>query len=224
MNEYSFILWHNSIMATTEESAKRTASRTQRRQQLTDATMKCIARKGLGNITLGDVAREAGLSQGIVNLHFESKENLLNETLRSIADDYKSQFDRTLEKSGPDAASKLHALMKLDLQPSVIDRRKIAAWFAFWGEVNSRPRYQAVCAESDEYYYNVLCSLCEELIAEGQYDNVSPAAVATMLISVSNGMWLSSLISPKRFDRQCATHAVDEYLRSIFPQHFPPGE
>jgi len=184
--------------------------------------MKCIARKGLGSTTLGDVAREAGLSQGIVNLHFESKENLLNETLRSVADDYKSQFNRALERSGTDAASKLRALMELDLRPSVIDRRKLAVWFAFWGEVKSRPRYQAVCAESDEYYYEVLCSLCEELIAEGQYDSVSPAAVATMLISVSNGMWLSYLISPKRFDRQCATHAVDEYLRSIFPKHFPP--
>ncbi|HIG18499.1 MAG TPA: hypothetical protein EYQ31_15130, partial [Candidatus Handelsmanbacteria bacterium] len=65
---------------------------------------------------------------------------------------------------------KLHALMKLDLRPSVIDRRKLAVWFAFWGEVNSRPRYQTVCAESDEYYYNVLCSLCDELIAEGGYE------------------------------------------------------
>ncbi len=64
-------------MAATAKSAKRTATREQRRQQLIDATMKCIARKGMGSMTLGDVAGEAGLSQGIVNLHFESKENLL---------------------------------------------------------------------------------------------------------------------------------------------------
>ena len=37
----------------------------------------------MGSTTLGDVAREAGLSQGIVNLHFESKDNLLKETLRT---------------------------------------------------------------------------------------------------------------------------------------------
>jgi hypothetical protein len=34
-------------------------------------------------------------------------------------------------------------------------------------------------------------------------------------------MWLSYLISPRRFDRQIATNAVDEYLCSIFPKHFP---
>ena len=208
-------------MAATAKNTKRTASREQRRQQLIDATVKCIARKGMGGTTLGDVAKEASLSQGIVNLHFESKENLLNETLRFIADDYKNQFNRTLDKSGPDAASKLHALMKLDLRPSILDRRKLAVWFAFWGEVKSRPRYREVCEQSDEYYDEVLNSLCSEIIADGNYKNVSAVAVATVLTSVTNGMWLSYLISPKRFDRQNATNAVDEYLRSIFPKHFP---
>ena len=208
-------------MAATAKNSKRTASREQRRQQLIDATMKCIARKGMSGTTLGDVAKEAGLSQGIVNLHFESKENLLTASLRSIADDYKSQFNRTLEKSGPDAAGKLHALMELDLRPSILDRRKLAVWFAFWGEVKSRPRYREVCEQSDEYYDEVLNSLCGEIIADGCYQNTSAAAVATVLTSVTNGMWLSYLISPKRFDRQCATNAVDEYLCSIFPKHFP---
>jgi len=208
-------------MAATARNTRRTATREERRQQLIDATMKCIARKGMGKTTLGDVAKEAGLSQGIVNLHFESKENLLNETLRYIADDYKSQFNRALEKSGPDAADRLHALMELDLRPSILDRRKLAVWFAFWGEVKSRPRYREVCEQSDEYYDEVLSSLCNEIIADGSYKNVSAAAVATVLTSVTNGMWLSYLISPKRFDRQNATNAVDEYLCSIFPKHFP---
>ena len=208
-------------MAATANNLKRTASREKRRQQLIAATMKCIARKGMGSTTLGDVAREAGLSQGIVNLHFESKENLLNETLRYIADDYKTQFNRALEKSGPGAAHKLHALMALDLRPSILDRQKLAVWFAFWGEVKSRPRYQLVCEESDEYYDSVVQSLCDELIADGNYKDISSTAVSTVLTSVTNGMWLSYLISPKRFDRHDAAKAVDEYLHSIFPQHFP---
>ena len=208
-------------MATTAKNTSRTATREKRRQQLIDATMKCIARKGMGSITLGDVAGAAGLSQGIVNLHFESKENLLNETLRYLADEYKTQFNRTLEKSVPGAASKLRALMALDLSPSVLDRRKLAVWFAFWGEVKSRPRYQAICEKSDEYYDEIVRSLCSQLIAEGDYKNITALAISTALASMTNGMWLSCLISPKLFDRQNAMIAVDEYLHSIFPEHFP---
>ena len=221
MNEYSFILWHDSTMAATAKTLKRTATREKRRQQLIDATIKCIARKGMGSTTLGDVAGEAGLSQGIVNLHFESKDNLLNETLTFIADEYKTQFDRALEKSGPDAAGKLHALMALDLRPSILDRRKLAVWFAYWGEVKSRPTYRRICEESDEYYDEIVRSLCEELINEGDYEDISGTSIATALSSMTNGMWLSSVISPKLFDRQEAMRAVDEYLHSIFPRHFP---
>ena len=80
------------MAASVEKLNRRALSKEVRRRELIDATIKCIARKGLGNTTLADVAREAGLSQGIVNLHFKSKDNLLAETLKSVADEYHEQF------------------------------------------------------------------------------------------------------------------------------------
>lgn len=207
-------------MAATAKTARRTASRAKRRQQLIDATMKCIARKGMGGTTLADVAREAGLSQGIVNLHFKSKENLLNETLRYLADDYKTAFNKTLEKSGPDAADRLRALVELDLRPAIIDRQKIAVWFAFWGEVKSRPAYRKICDERDRYYDEVVERLCETIIDEGGYEDVSAPLVTIALTSMTNGLWLSCLVSPKSFDRQLAKQAIASLLHSYFPRHF----
>ncbi len=207
-------------MAATAKTARRTASKARRRQQLIDATMKCIARKGMGGTTLADVAREAGLSQGIVNLHFKSKENLLNETLRYLADDYKTAFNKTLENSGPGAADKLLALLELDLRPSIIDRQKIAVWFAFWGEVKSRPAYRKICDERDRYYDEVVERLCEDIIDEGGYEGVSAPLVTIALTSMSNGLWLSCLISPKSFDRQLAQQAIVSLLHGYFPNHY----
>ena len=133
-------------MATaTPSKTRRTASREERRRQLIDATMKCIARKGLSSTSIGDVATEAGLSQGIVNLHFESKDNLLTETLRTLANEYRTVFDKTLAKAGPYPGDALLALMKMDLRPKLLNREKLAIWFAFWGEVKSRPTYRKIC-------------------------------------------------------------------------------
>ena len=84
-----------------------------------------------------------------------------------------------------------------------------------------RPTYRRICEASDEYYDEVVRSLCDELIKDGRYKNVSAKAASTALTSMTNGMWLSCLISPKLFDRHEAMQAVDEYLHSIFPQHFP---
>ena len=207
-------------MVATAKTSKRTARRELRRQQLIDATMKCIARKGMGSTTLGDVAKEAGLSQGIVNLHFKSKDNLLAETLRYLADEYKAQFTRAYEKSGPGPAEKLLALIKLDLRPSICDRRKVAVWFAFWGEVQSRPTYRKICDERDQYYDDTIERLAAEIIEDGDYEAVAAESVAIVLNSMTNGLWLSYLISPGTFDRQKALDALLSYLSSVFPKHF----
>jgi AcrR family transcriptional regulator len=221
MNEYSFTLWHYPNMSAATTTSRRTASREARRQQLIDATMKCIARKGMSSTTLSDVAKEAGLSQGIVNLHFESKENLLTETLASLAGEYREKFDKALRNAGPSPADKLWAIMEHDLRPSICNRGKLAVWFAFWGEVRSRPTYQRMCAEWDQRYDKVVAELCDEIIAEGNYKSISSASVAYTLAPMINGFWLSCLISPQTWSRDAAKTAVMDYLSSMFPDHYP---
>lgn len=211
-------------MATTAPAkARRTASRKERRRQLIDATMKCIARKGMGSTTLGDVAKEAGLSQGIVNLHFESKDNLLMETLRTLANEYREQFDKTIERSGPHSSDTLLALLEMDLKPALCDRQKLAIWFAFWGEVKSRPTYRRICDEFDRYYDSVIERLCADLIKEGGYKNINSPAAAEALSCMTNGLWLSCLVSPKSWDRQVALDAIMSYLTNVFPKHYSNG-
>jgi TetR/AcrR family transcriptional repressor of bet genes len=202
------------------KSSRRTATKEERRQQLILATIKCISRKGIGSTTLGDVAQEAGLSQGIVNLHFRAKENLLHETLQYLAEDYKAQFESTLEKSGPEAADKLLAMMEMDLKPSICDRQKLAVWFAFWGEVKAVPTYRRICEAYDRGYDAAIGALCQAIIDQGGYRNVSAQVVTDALSSMTDGLWLSYLVSPKGFDREEAMNAVYSYLRAVFPDHY----
>ena len=202
------------------KSSRRTATRDERRQQLIVATIECISRKGIGSTTLGDVAQEAGLSQGIVNLHFASKENLFNETLQYLAEDYKAEFDNTLDKAPPEAANKLLALMEMDLKPSICDRQKLAVWFAFWGEVKAVPTYRKMCEAYDRGYDDAINALCQTIIDEGHYRNITAQTVTDALSSMTDGLWLSYLVSPKGFDRDVAMDAVYSYLRAVFPEHY----
>jgi len=209
------------MMAIAEENLSRRAlSKERRRQQLIDATIKGISKKGLGSLTLADVANEAGLSQGIVNLHFNSKDNLLNETLRFLAEDYDAQFMKTIESSSGNAAETLLALMEMDLKPVVCDRKKLAVWFAFWGEVKSVPTYQKICAAYNSKYIDIMRELCKRIVAEGKYSNVDSQTVTDALSSLTDGLWLSCLINPKSFDRVAALRSVTSYLRAVFPEHY----
>lgn len=200
--------------------SRRALAKERRRQQLIDATIKTISRKGLGSMTLGDVAKEAGLSQGIVNLHFDSKDNLLMETLRYLAEDYDAQFQKTLKYTSGDAADKLLALMKMDLKPSICDRKKLAVWFAFWGEVKTVPTYQKICAAYDDSFDQIIIELCEEIITDGNYQHIDAQTVTDALSSITDGLWLSCLINPKTFNREAAFKAVTSYLHAVFPNHY----
>ena len=206
--------------ATAQLTNSRTASREKRRQQLIAATIKCISKRGLGGTTMAEVAKEAALSHGIVNLHFQSKENLLNQTLQFLADEYEYLFRQAFANSGPGAAEKLQALMQHDLKPSICDRKKLAVWFAFWGEVKAVPKYQKICAEYNKGYDEVMTKLCGQLIAEGGYKNVIASDVCDALSAMTDGLWLSCLISPKTWNRETAMRSVNTYLKGVFPDHF----
>ncbi|HEY6541777.1 MAG TPA: TetR/AcrR family transcriptional regulator [Ktedonobacteraceae bacterium] len=54
-----------------------------RREQIIDAAMRVFAQKGYSNATNKDIAREAGITPGLIYYYFESKEALLYALLEA---------------------------------------------------------------------------------------------------------------------------------------------
>jgi TetR/AcrR family transcriptional repressor of bet genes len=213
-----------SAAALKETPSKRTASKQARRSQLIQATIRSIAQHGLADTTIATVASEAGLSQGIINLHFQSKDRLLVETLRFVTDEYRDAWEKALEKAGPDFVQRLEALMEVDYDKSVFDRDKIAVWFAFWSETKARPTYQKLCAERDRGYDIILNELVARVIEDGDYSNLDPSMVANGLAAMAEGLWLDLLVNPKRMNRIKAKKIQRTYLVNLFPKHFSHPE
>jgi AcrR family transcriptional regulator len=205
----------------TQETEKRgrKASKEMRRQQLIEATIDSLAKRGYSETTMADVADGAGLSRGIVNFHFESKEKLLVATLQYMADEYSAHWRAALQKAGDDPARQLGTLVSADFDRSICNKRKLAAWCAFWGEAKSRPTYQALCGARDEAYQNVFIGLCRRLKADGGYD-FEPVATALALSAMLEGLWLRLMMGTENVTRETAHQAASEYLASAFPKHF----
>lgn len=203
---------------------RRTESKERRRLQLIRSAIRTIAKRGLSDLTTATVARDASLSQGIINLHFQSKDGLLIETLRYVADDYRNAWTKALEKADTGSAEKLATLVAVDFDKAVCDRNKIAVWFAFWGESKSRPTYRKICAERDAEYSNMLIELCTDIVRMGPYPDVDPEAVAIGLSAMTEGLWLDLLISPDTMTSEKAKNVCMAYLAGIFPNHFSRPE
>src|SRR5215467_6337245 len=89
------------------EKRGRKASKEVRQLQLIEATIDSLAKRGYAETTMADVADGAGLSRGIVNFHFESKEKLLVATLQHMYDEYSAHCRSVLQKAGGDPARQL---------------------------------------------------------------------------------------------------------------------
>jgi TetR/AcrR family transcriptional regulator, transcriptional repressor of bet genes len=203
-----------------ELAKRRTAPAEERREQLILATIRCVADHGLADTTIATVAQEAGLSQGIVNLHFRSKDGLLTETLRYLADEYRSAVQEAAAAGEVDPVDGLLAMVELDFRRSICSRDKLAVWFAFWGERRFRPTYRRICAERDRSYDDMVRLTCARLCQDGGYADVEPGLVADGLSALTDGLWLDLLVRPESMSRERAKRISLSYLADVFPRHF----
>nr|WP_258607145.1 transcriptional regulator BetI [Mesorhizobium sp. AR10] len=202
------------------EKRGRKASKEVRQLQLIEATIDSLAKRGYAETTMADVADGAGLSRGIVNFHFESKEKLLVATLQYMYDEYSAHWRSALQKAGDDPARQLRALVAADFDRSICNKRKLAAWCAFWGEAKSRPTYQALCGARDAAYQNIFIDLCATLKQSGGYA-YEPQVMALALSAMLEGLWLRLMMGTEDVTRETALQAANEFLSAAFPNHYP---
>ena len=204
---------------------RRTAPPEERREQLIQATIRCVANHGLADTTIATVAQEAGLSQGIINRHFQSKEGLLTETLRDLADEYRNACREAAAVADVSPTAGLEAMVELDFRRTICARDKLAVWFAFWGERKFRPTYRRICADRDKSYDDMVRAMCRRLCEQGDYPDVEPDLVADGLSALTDGLWLDLLVRPESMSRELAKRITLSYLADAFPKHFrqPPA-
>ncbi|MEL6482339.1 MAG: TetR family transcriptional regulator C-terminal domain-containing protein [Pseudomonadota bacterium] len=209
-------------MAEVNEGAsgrRRRETKETRREQLMDATLTVLARRGLAKATLADVADEAGLSRGIVNFHFESKERLLLATLERLSSEYDATWRQGLAAAGPTAAERLRALMMADLSPGVCEPQKLAAWFAFFAESGARVDYRDLCWARDDALLDAFQTLCEALETEARY-GYDARRTAMAIYAMQEGFWLRLMLGNTDLTREDALAIALGMLGTLFPKHF----
>ncbi|WP_428512571.1 TetR family transcriptional regulator C-terminal domain-containing protein [Roseovarius sp.] len=204
------------------ERTGRTASKAVRRQQLIEATIDSIAKYGISGTTMTTVTGLAGLSVGIVNFHFESKEKLFEETLRFLAEEHRELWVKSIEKVGLASDEKLMAIVDAEFHPQTCNRKKLTVWTAFYGEAGYRKSYRNIMTSIDTERWETIIGLCQDLIdASGQTD-LEAQHIADTLEGLFDGFCLNILVYPGEFTRENAKQRTASYLAMVFPGYFNP--
>lgn len=200
-------------------AAPRKLSRAARRMQLIEATIEVLAERGYARATLSDVASKAGLSHGLVNFHFQSKDLLLSETLAFLSDEYRENWQSALAAAPRDPAHQLDALLQADFSTAMSTPARLAAWVAFWGEAQSRPLYQEKCGAKDEDYARQKTAICAALIVQGGYVG-DPERIARVLRVVTEGVWMDLVTMATPYARTEGLRTAYCAAAAFFPRHF----
>jgi TetR/AcrR family transcriptional repressor of bet genes len=199
--------------------------RDRRRQALIKATIAVIARHGASGTTVSRVARKAGVSIGLMNFHFDSKERLFRETFRYLSEEYEQVWRRNLHAAAADPLARLMTMIGTNFDRRIFTPEKLAVWFTFWSDAQLRGRYRAAATRVERRYILEIETEVATLL-RGRRSIGSAADIARPLMAMIDGFWLQSMLYPRGFARAKAVATcrafIDEHLATThrrLPRH-----
>ena len=164
-----------------------------RRGMLFAAAMECLARDGIQGFTIDRICKQAGVSRGLINHYFDSKDDLLIEVYRGSL--YEAVSTRIAQISNPDPAgdntpdARLATIIDATFTPEFFSRSNLRVWLALWGEIATNPALRAV---HRELYGTYRRTIARELglIAEARGIELDADRLARSFLALIDGLWL----------------------------------
>lgn len=198
----------------------RAEAKAERRQQLIDATIDSIARFGLTGTTMGKVTELAGVSLGLANFHFESKDRLFEAVLQHLAAEQRALWQSRVPDPGLTSRKLLLAIVDSRFHASICARKKLAVWFAFYGDASARETYRRAVGDIDDERLHATIGIITEMIGEAGYSGLDPNETALSIEALYDGLWLNMLLYPTDFRRSICRARALNVVASLFPKHF----
>jgi TetR/AcrR family transcriptional repressor of bet genes len=168
-----------------------------RRQMLIDATTRSIAKYGYPGTTIERICDEAGVSRGLINHHFGSKDELILQSYRKLCDEWtyytKDMLDGTLE---PEEA--LRAAIAMNFNTAMFKQEYLSIWLGFWSVIPKSAELKRLDRALYKADVNKIQTLFERLAAK-RGSKIDARLQAIGLLGLMDGLWLQWSLDPKYF-------------------------
>lgn len=167
-----------------------------RRVQLIEANMTSIAERGLAETTITHVSEAAGMSRGIINFYFDSKETMMRETLAHLLEEQIACWQAALEKATDQTPKeKLEALLSTLFSNKICTRKKLSVWAAFVAHAATHAPYRFQIAQTNAQLRETLGNLLKAAhIAQPQAEE--------QLLALVDGLWMGQILSDTMRERK----------------------
>ena len=187
----------------------------ERREILVHAVLACIVRDGPDKLSIRRIAHEAGVSVGLINHHYVSKEELVADAYRHIAVWLMNELDKRMNAEGGTPRERLSEFIKLSFSSVNLDPDLFKAWLAFWVMMQHSPEVTAVHAEQYAAYRKTLEKLFFELDSGGTKLRMPPRLAALGLTGLLDGLWLEWSLDPTSFTTEEGIQICEDWINLL---------
>ena|SRR5438874_5003676 len=183
-----------------------------RRAQIVRATIRCLARAGYSGLTMKTVAREAGVSQGILHYYFADKRAILVAALDAVTADLDRRVADAQARGARDARARLRALVTACLRLALEEREFWVVFVEFWGEMMHDARLREINAALYRRMRRQIGALVAEGIRAGTFRRVDTVQAAAVILALLDGVSLQLTFEPQAFSVAAAVRVCEDAL------------
>jgi AcrR family transcriptional regulator len=197
----------------------RLADHEQRRRQIAEAVWRLAVRGGLEQVTVRQVATEAGVSARLLQYYFGTRDQLLLGALEILNADAEQRARERLAALGEDPG--MRAIVRgvlLELLPLDEERRaRHTVYAAYFVRFLTEPSLAQVARKSPLALEQLVAGLIANGQALGQATGTIDAETeAALLLAAAEGLRTSLLLQQRTEDSAIAL--LDRQLDHVFPQ------
>ena len=205
-------------------SSSRRKSAERNKQALIEATLDSIAELGIAATSVSEIIERAGLSRGMIHLHFGGKDNLLVEAVKQTGEAYYRNLDDALTYAGTSPEERIYSVIACDLGERALNHRSVNIWYAFRGEARQRSKIAQYTDTRDKKLNTLLFKEFLALAKKEKYTSATQVAKDAThgILAMMEGFWTDYLLHPDAFDREHCRKVVLRFLSMMFPSSIGP--
>ena len=176
-----------------------------RRQDLIDAGIRCLGEGGMSSFTVDKICKQAQVSRGLINHHFNSKDELL----LCIYDSMTAYLVE--ENPALSAGEQIADIVEKSFDQNSFEKSNLRAWLAIWGEVATHRKLKRL-HESRYRQHKQKLTAAMISIAEQRGLTLNADALARQLIALIDGLWLEYCLHSDGFSLDAAREDCYRFL------------
>lgn len=187
----------------------------ERRGEIIEAAIRCFMRNGFHGSSIAALCAEAGMSPGHLYHYFDSKEAIIEAMVAANLEEASRLFEEAAEKG----TGVVDVVISQLVDHVSDDPRRGSLLFDMLAEAARSPAVAALLHRHSRGMETLLIDLLRRGQESGEVDiSLDPAAVAPMLISMSDGSMGMVLRNPELSPRRSRT-----MLKVLLERYLRPG-